>query len=98
MCLSFNYVSPGAVLLCVQLFEDYDLVAIQEVIHKEGLDEIKKLLSGWDYVSSHSSVGRVRKEFYAFFYRSERIQVVAVRVPFFFFFFEYRMLVTCCLF
>lgn len=64
------------------MFEEFDLVAVQEVIHKEGLDEIKKLLSGWDYVSSHSSVGRVRKEFYAFFYRTSRIEVIAVRASF----------------
>lgn len=55
------------------------MVAVQEVIHKEGLDELKKLLPGWDYISSHTSVGRVRKEFYAFFFRTNRIEVLAVR-------------------
>jgi hypothetical protein len=66
-------------LLGAQLLEKFDIVAVQEVLHREGLEELKKIMPGWDFVCSHDSVGRVRKEFYAFLYRSDRIKVLKAR-------------------
>jgi len=60
-----------------KLIENFDIIAMQEVLEKEVLEKMKGLLPGWDYVASFNQVGRVRKEHYGIMYRTNRFKVLA---------------------
>jgi endonuclease/exonuclease/phosphatase family metal-dependent hydrolase len=59
-----------------QIIDRYDLVAVQEVRDTRVLDRLLDILPGaWDYTASEP-VGRGVKEIYAFFFRTDRVQLI----------------------
>ena len=63
--------------LVSQLFEQLDVVAVQEVMSREAVDELLAYLPGWRAAVSSRAVGRTRYvEYYAVFYRSATAELI----------------------
>ena len=64
--------------LAAKIIEDnFDIIAIQEVMNINGINQLLGNMPGWNYTISTQAVGTSYKEYYATLYRSEGITILS---------------------
>lgn len=59
-----------------EILSQFDVIAVQEVLKEDSLTFLKERLPHYSFVMSANSVGRIRKEFYAFIWNTKTVEHV----------------------